>query len=254
LCVAALLLLALSLRAPATWRVNRKQLSVLALAGLALAAHFATWIASLEYTTVAISTLLVATTPVWTAAYEAIVRRRPLTPPAALAFVTGGAGVAAVVGFNHTPPPVAHHEALGAALAIAGSVAFAAYLILVREVRGELGTQTIVTHTYAWAAVVLVALAALAHEPPPPLANAAAWGGIVGMALISQLLGHTAMNASLRWFTPSSVSFSNLLEPPLAAAMASAIFHESVAPLAIAGAAVLLASLAVVLHEEPMAA
>jgi drug/metabolite transporter (DMT)-like permease len=254
LCVATLVLLALSLRAPATWRVDRKQRIVLFFAGLALAMHFATWIASLEYTTVAVSVLLVATTPIWTAAYDAIVHRRPLTRLAAVAFFIGGAGVAAVVGFDRTPPPVAHHEVLGAALAIAGSIAFGGYLILVREVRAALTTQTIVTHTYAWAAVALVLLAALAHQPPPAIGNATAWSGILGMALISQLLGHTAMNASLRWFTPSAVSFSNLLEPPIAAAIAFAVFHEAVAPLAIAGAVAVLAALAIVLREEPRTA
>ena len=41
----------------------------LAWAGLALAAHFACWIASLRYASVAVSTLLVCTTPVWTEAF-----------------------------------------------------------------------------------------------------------------------------------------------------------------------------------------
>ena len=251
LCIAALVLLLLSLRAPSTWRVSPRNAFFLACAGLTLAVHFATWIASLQFTSVTVSTLLVATTPIWTAAYDAIVRKRPLTPLAALAFVTGGAGVAAVVGFNRTPPPIAHHETLGALLAIAGGVAIAAYFILVRDVRAQLDTRTIVTHTYGWAAVVLVAAAAFAHQSPPALADASAWGGIVAMALISQLLGHTALNASLRWFTPSAVSFSTLLEPVVAAVLALLIFGEAIAPLAVAGAVVLLISIAVVLREEP---
>ena len=48
-------------------------------AGIALAVHFATWISSLDYTTVAVSTLLVATTPIWTAIYDSAVHRRHLS-------------------------------------------------------------------------------------------------------------------------------------------------------------------------------
>jgi drug/metabolite transporter (DMT)-like permease len=70
------------------------------------------------------------------------------------------------------------------------------------------------------------------------------------MALISQLLGHTAINASLRWFSPSAVSFATLLEPVIAAVLAFGIFGEAVPRLAVVGAAILLASIAVVLREE----
>jgi drug/metabolite transporter (DMT)-like permease len=229
-------------------------MQILAFAGLALAVHFATWIASLQFTSVAVSTLLVATTPIWTAAYDAIVLKRPLTRLATVAFVTGGAGVCAVVGFNRAAPPIAGHELLGALLAIAGSIAIAAYFILVREVRAQLDTRTIVTHTYTWAAVLLVAAAAVAHQPAPAAHDTIAWGGIAAMALISQLLGHTALNASLRWFSPSAVAFSTLLEPVVAAALALLVFGEGVAPIAVAGAVVLLASIAVVLREEPRVA
>jgi drug/metabolite transporter (DMT)-like permease len=47
------------------------------------------------------------------------------------------------------------------------------------------------------------------------------------MALISQLLGHTSLNAALRDFAPSTVAMSTLLEPVFAAALAAAIFHET---------------------------
>ena len=240
-----------ALRPPAKAPATRRDNVLLAIAGLALAAHFAGWIWSLEYTTVAISTLLVACTPIWTALYDAIVLRRPISPLAMGAFATGALGLAAIVGFNHTPPPVSGHSLLGAALALGGSVAIGAYFLLVREVRAALDTRTIVTRTYSWAALVLVVAAVATRQAPPAFGDLPAWGGIVAMALISQLLGHTALNASLRWFTPSAISFTTLIEPVVAALLALAIFGEAIAPLAIAGAAILLVSIGVVLREEP---
>jgi drug/metabolite transporter (DMT)-like permease len=252
LCVAALVLLAIAAirKSLQTQPPTQRQASILAAAGLALAIHFGSWIASLEYATVAVSTLLVATTPIWTALYDAFARGRPLSRPAAIAFFTGGAGLLAIVGFNRAVPPVGGHTVLGAALAVIGSVAMATYLIVVRDARKTLGTRTIVTRTYTWAAIFLIAAAAIARQPFPGLTDATAWGGIFGMALISQLIGHTAINASLRWFSPSAVSFTNLIEPVAAAGLALLIFGETLSPLAIAGAIVLLASIAVVLREE----
>lgn len=219
-------------------------------AGGVLAAHFATWIWSLEYTSVAVSTLLVATTPIWTALYDSTVYKRHLSLPAWAAFAVGAVGLVLVVGFNATHPPIAGHEILGGALALAGAVAIGAYFVLVREVRHSYGTRGIVTRTYSWAALTLLVASLAAHQMPPPVADGKAWGGIIAMALISQLLGHTALNASLRWFSPSAVGMSTLLEPVTAAVLALFIFGETLTPLAIGGGVLVLLAIGVFLLEE----
>ena len=251
LCIAALMLLLIAAVHRTRETPTRAQRTVLWIAGAALAVHFGTWIASLDYTTVAISTLLVSVTPLWTALYDALVRGRRYPIAVPLAFVGGIVGLALITSGKHSPPPVPGHAVLGAALALAGSVAFAAYLLLVREVRAALGTRTIVTHTYTAAALALVVAAATAHQAPPGMHAYSAWGGIIAMALISQLLGHTGMNAALRWFSPSAVSFSTLLEPVFAAVLALVIFGETLSALAVAGACVLLASIGAVLWIAP---
>lgn len=231
-------------------RVDRRANVVLCASGIALAVHFATWIWSLQYTSVAVSTLLVASTPIWTSIYDALVHRKPLSRVATLALLCGGAGLVLVVGFDRAPAPQPGHELLGAMLALVGSVAIGAYFLAVRTVRDRVDTAGIVTRTYSWAALALVIAALVAHQPPPPLHATAAWAGILAMALISQLLGHTALNASLRWFSPSAISFSSLIEPVIAAVLALIIFHEALAPIAILGGVVLLAAIAVFLRED----
>jgi drug/metabolite transporter (DMT)-like permease len=252
LTIAALALLALAaIRRPekraALWRRDR---TIFALAGLALAIHFAAWIWSLQYTSVAISTLLVATTPIWTAAYDALARGLRLSALAFLSFGAGAAGLVMVVGFSVAAPPVPGQAVFGAALAVAGAIGIAAYFILIREVRASFGTRVIVTQTYTWAAVVLIAAAVAAHQPPPPLSDTTAWGGIVAMALISQLLGHTAMNSALRWFSASAVAFTTLVEPIVAALLALAIFGERLTAIALAGGLLVLAAIGVFIREE----
>ena len=251
LTIATLVLLAIGALRRSHERLHTtRERAIFFAAGIALAIHFAAWIWSLEYTTVAISTLLVATTPIWTALYEAIVRGRRLSRPATIAFATGALGLIMVVGFDRTSPPHPGHEIFGAALALLGSFAIGAYLLLVREVRDQFSTRAIVTRTYGWSAIALIAGAFAAHQPPPSVHAKAAWGGIIAMAFASQLLGHTGLNAALRWFTPSAISFSTLVEPVFAAALALIVFGEAVSPLAIAGGIILLGSIAVVLREE----
>jgi drug/metabolite transporter (DMT)-like permease len=215
-----------------------------------LAVHFATWISSLDYTSVAVSTLLVATTPIWTALYDSLVHKRHLSPIAYGAFAVGAAGLVLVVGYNTTRPPIAGHPYLGDALAIAGAIAIGAYFILVREVREQFGTRAIVTRTYSWAALALLIGSLSAGQYPPAFTDAKAWGGIVAMALISQLLGHTALNASLRWFSPSAVAMTTLLEPVTAAVLALFIFGETLTPIAVGGGVLVLLAIGAFLREE----
>jgi drug/metabolite transporter (DMT)-like permease len=253
LCIAAVALLALSAIQGERAVVNRRERNILIAGGFFLAVHFAGWVWSLEYTSVAVSTLLVATTPIWTALYDSVVRGSHLSRLAWGAFALGGVGLAVLVGFNRTAPPIGGHALAGAILALVGAFAIGAYWILIREVRDALSTRTIVTRTYSWAAVALVLAAFAARQPLPSAHDGLAWGGIAAMAVFSQLLGHTAMNAALRWFSPSAIAFTTVIEPVIAALLALAIFHESLTTIAVLGGLLVLAAIAIVLREESLA-
>jgi drug/metabolite transporter (DMT)-like permease len=227
------------------------------LAGVALAIHFGTWIASLSYTSVAVSTLLVTTTPIWTEAYDSIRFRRAPTTGFGVSLVLALAGVATIA-FSHpaVPAPIAGHALLGDGLALLGSIAIGAYLIIVRDagtVPGEaqrLGTRQIVARTYGWAAIALVAASFVAHQGPPALSDTMAWAGILAMALVSQLLGHTALNAALRDFTPSVVALTTLLEPIVSAVLAAIVFRETLSWQAAAGGIAILSAVGAMLRAS----
>jgi len=216
----------------------------LVVAGLLLALHFATWIGSLDFASVAISTLLVCTTPVWTELYT-VLRRRRVDPYAAASILGALAGVAIVVG-----APDRANTPLGIALALAGAVAIAAYLLVVRATDARYDTLAVTSRTYAYAAVALLAASALAHDHAPPLGDLRAWGGIVAMALLSQLFGHTALNAAVRVLSATFVSTMTLLEPVIAAVLAAWLFAERLGATTAVGAVVILAAIGVALRGE----
>jgi drug/metabolite transporter (DMT)-like permease len=238
-------------------KIGRRAEFAFALAGAILALHFATWIGSLRYTSVAISTLLVCTVPLWTEIYDSAADRRL---PALAYFVSLAlalAGLITMAAEHATPAPVPGHALLGGGLALLGSFAMAAYLIIVRNVGAQpadgrpFPTRQIVGRTYAWAALALILLATVLRQGPPRAADTSAWLGIGAMALISQLLGHTGLNAALRTFSPSTVGFATLLEPPTAAVLAAAFLHEPLTLLTVTGGAFVLVAVAVTLRYAP---
>ncbi len=255
LTIAAILAALVVLAARRNVPIGPRRELALAFAGVALAVHFATWIASLLYTSVAISTLLVCTSPLWTSAYDVLVERKPPSRAFLGALQLAAIGLVAIALQHAAPAPVAGHALLGDLLALAGAFALAVYFIIVRAAgivpaQGDpLSTPAIVVRTYAWAAVALCIVALAGHESPPSLSNLPSWGGIVAMALISQSLGHTGMNAALRNFKPSVVALSTLLEPPIAAVLAALLFNEALTIQTIAGGVAILAAVAITLRE-----
>ena len=213
-------------------------------AAVLLALHFATWIASLDYASVAISTLLVCSTPVWTELY-AVLRRRSVDPYAAASILGALAGVAIVVG-----APDRANTPLGIVLALLGAVTIAVYLLIVRDVDARYDTLAVTSRTYAYAAVFLTLGALAVHDHLPPAGDVRAWGGILAMALLSQLFGHTALNAAVRVISATLVGTMILLEPLIATLLAAWLFGERLGAATAIGAIVILAAIGIALRGE----
>ncbi len=216
-------------------------------AGLLLAFHFATWIGSLAFTSVAIATLLVCTAPLWLAIYDLVVHRRTIRA-APIAFGIAAIGLVLVVGI---PAHARATDVLGEALALVGSLAIAGYLVLVRDC-GSYTTLAVITRTYGYAAIALVLAALVARQAPPPLANTSAWAGIAAMAFVSQLIGHTGLNIAVRRISAVLVAMTTLLEPVVAAVLAALLLHEALSAFAIAGGMLVIAGIVVLVWGEQM--
>lgn len=216
----------------------------LLLAGVALAVHFGTWIASLQFASVAVSTLLVCSTPVFTEAWTSA-RTRTWRPLAAGSIALAAAGVAIVAGVpSRTETP------LGIALALCGAAAMAVYLLLVRASDVRYTTLAVVGRTYPVAAIALAIAATVAHDGFPGAQASGAWAGIFALALLSQLFGHTALNAAVRVLSATFVATTTLLEPLIAAIAAAFVFGERPAPFTAAGGIVILVAISLAIRAE----
>ncbi len=220
----------------------------LLLAGLALAVHFGTWIASLQFASVAVSTLLVCSTPVFTEAWTAA-KTRTWRPLAAGSIALAAAGVAIVAGL-----PGRSDTPLGIGLALCGALAMAVYLLLVRASDARYSTLAVVGRTYPVAALALTGAAVLTHDGFPGVHASGAWAGIFALALVSQLFGHTALNAAVRVLSATFVSMTTLLEPAIAAFAAALVFGERPGPFTAAGALLILIAIALAIRAEPATA
>ncbi len=189
----------------------RREAALAAAAGLCLALHFATWIASLEYTTIARSVLLVSTAPIWVAVAEFLLGRGAPAMPTILALACASVG-AVVVGTDGLAGPATR----GDLLAVAGAVAMAAYLMLSREAQRKLSFRAYLGIAYG-AAAALLWLAVLAMGTPAAGFGASTWWALAGMAVVSQLIGHSGYNWSLRQLGPLFVAVALVGEPVIAA-------------------------------------
>jgi drug/metabolite transporter (DMT)-like permease len=207
-----------------------------ALAGAFLAAHFATWIPSLSYTSVASSVALVATQPVWAAI---IARWRGEAVPAATWWGIGLA-VAGTVVLSGVDLQVSTRALFGDVLALAGGVLAAAYVTVGAEVRRTVPTTVYAAVCYAVAAAVLAAVC-LAGRQPLTGYDATTWWALAAMVVGPQLLGHTLVNRVLRTTSPTLVSVAILFEIVGAAVIAWLAFDE-VPPASAVPAGILIAA------------
>ena len=175
--------------------------------GALLAAHFATWVPSLSFTTVASSVALVATQPVW----AALIARRRGEPIARSTWVGIALALAGTVVLTGVDLSISGRALFGDLLAMVGGMFAAAYVTVGAEVRRHVSTLSYALACYATAAALLLALCVAARQPLTGF-DPNTWLAIGGLVLGAQLLGHTLVNFVLRSISPTAVSVAILFE------------------------------------------
>ena len=211
------------------------------LAGIFLALHFAAWISSLGYTSVASSTALVATNPVWIALVSWLVFRERLANwlVIGIAAAIGGSALIFFSDVQHATNTASDHSLLGNLLAVIGSLTVCGYLLIGRKLRATISLLPYIWLVYSAAALTLMLTAAFNGVALFGYSTLA-WSCLIALALGPQLLGHTAFNWALKHVSATFIAIAILGEPIGSALLAWLIFDERFAPLQLAGFCLLL--------------
>ena len=212
------------------------ELSLGLVSGLFLAVHFATWISSLEYTSVASSVVFVSTGPLWVALLSPMLLNERLRRAAIIGLglallggtVIGLADACTWSGGLECPDlsqVMKGRSMWGNFLALAGAWAVTGYLIIGRKLRAKMSLIPYIFVVYGMAAIGLIVLMLAAGQLPFGY-EAKTYGWIFLLAAIPQLIGHSTYNWALRYLPAAFVAVTTLGEPIGSAVLAFFILSE----------------------------
>ena len=214
------------------------------LAGGFLALHFGFWIASLQQTSVITFVVLVTTNPLFVGLASPLVLRERVSAAtwAGIGIATVGAGLMAAEDLG---------EGLGALAgdlyALLGAAFGACYLMIGRRARPQMSWSGYVGVVYSVAAVLLVASVVVAREPFTGYSTKTFL--MLGLlAVVPQLVGHSAINWSLAYVPAALVAVAILGEAVGATILAAIVLQETPSVLEIAGALLVLTAVYVALR------
>jgi len=225
-----------------------RDLGLAATSGLFLAVHFATWIYSLEMTSVAISVVLVNTAPLWVGLLTPLVTRERLAPATIFGIVMSVIG-AMGIGWGLESDGGSSNDLLGGVLATIGAVGLAVYLLIGRNLRRRHSLGVYVTVCYGAAASYLW-LAALGTGQQVAGFSPPTWLYLIALALVSQILGHTTNNWALRFFSASMIAVALLGEPICSTLLAYVLFDETLTAVQVGGAGLILVGIYLAARAE----
>jgi drug/metabolite transporter (DMT)-like permease len=232
-------------------RLGAREIRLGLLSGAFLALHFATWVTSLEYTTVASSVVLVTTTPLWVAIFSPLFLKERLDRVViyglAIALVGGtvvGLSDACTLGRGGLACPSLGTFFQGRAmwgnfLALVGAWCAAGYFMIGRGLRSRVSLQTYTEGVYGTAGLILLALVGVTRQALVGFApQTYLW--LACLAIIPQVIGHSTYNWSLRYLPVTIVSVSLLGEPVGSTILAYLLLGETPTVVKLVGGALIL--------------
>jgi drug/metabolite transporter (DMT)-like permease len=212
------------------------------LAGLFFGADLALFNTAVMVSSAANATLLGTNAPIFVALGGWLLYRERPTRSFWAGFALSFAGMLAIVGMDLVRHP---QLGLGDAFAILGAACYAGYLIYVRNSRRELDALTFSAISVLTAAVFLLLVCLVMRTPlwgyPPQ-----SWWALIGLALVTQVVGHLAVAHSLGKLPVSVTSIVLLGQAPITALLAVPLLGEPLTALQITGGLLVLAGIYVV--------
>lgn len=222
------------------WRkITQKQLVYIFLSALFLSLHFVTWFASLNYTSVASSTVLVNTQPFFVILFGFIIWRQPVSKSGL--FSIGLALIGTTI-LSWGDFSLGGDSLWGDCLALIGAIFIAIHYLFTSHLRHEMDTVPYTTLLYGFATLIL-ALAVLIGGYSFVGYSVNDYMVFFGLALFCTILGHTLFSWCMKYLSASSVSLSVLGEPVIAAVIAYILLGESFSGSQLLGSILVLISI-----------
>ncbi|WP_227397108.1 DMT family transporter [Jeotgalibacillus aurantiacus] len=219
--------------------LTRKDWVLTCIAGIFLAFHFILWFESLQYTSVASSTVLVTMQPLFAFVGAYFFFGERFTPGAVVAAVIAISG-SVVIGFGDFR--VSGLALWGDVLALVSCALVTAYLLFGQSVRKRLSLLTYTFILYSISSMVLFVYVLLKGESLGPFPQQE-WILFISLAILPTLLGHSLFNWSIKWVSTTVISMAILFEPVGATIFAYLILNEGVSLSQAVGGSIILAGL-----------
>ncbi len=230
------------------WRkLDRNRWLLLTVSGIVLAVHFYTWITSLALTSVAASTVLVATNPLFVGLISHFFLGDRLTRSVLTGLIVAIAG-SVLIGISGVGQGT--HQLAGDLLALTGALAVAIYLLIGRRLRAELPLLAYIFPVYGMAAAVLMGMALILGTPLGSY-TPTAWLWLVLVALVPQILGHSSFNWALGHFPATYVALAALTEPVGSTLLAWTVLQEPPPLITVIGGSLTLIGIGIALRRPP---
>ncbi|OCA81418.1 DMT family transporter [Pseudobacillus wudalianchiensis] len=209
------------------------------IAGVFLAFHFILWFESLNYTSVASSTVLVTLQPLFAFVGTYFIFKERFTLGA---LIGGGVAIAGsfIIGWGDLR--VSGQALYGDVLALIACALITGYLLFGQIIRKRMSLITYTFIVYFNCTIVLFFYVLFKQEAFYPY-PAKEWLYFFLLAVLSNLLGHTLFNWAIKYISTSAVSMAILLEPIGASILAWWLLREKLMTAQIVGGAIVLAGL-----------
>jgi drug/metabolite transporter (DMT)-like permease len=212
------------------------------IAGAFFATDLALFNTAVMVSSAANATLLGTNAPIFVALGAWLLYRDKPTRIFWIGFALSFAGMVAIVGIDILRHP---RLGLGDAFAVAGSACYAGYLLYVRRSRQSIDALTFSAISGVTAAATLLVIC-LAIGTPLHGYPAKSWGAMIGLALITQVVGHLSVAYALGRLPVSVTSIALLGQAPITAVLAVPLLGEHLSLLQAFGGGLVLTGIYVV--------
>ncbi len=209
---------------------NRKHLLMGMLGGLFLSLHFSFWISSLKFTSVASSVVLVATNPIFVGIFSYLFFKEKQPTELILGIILSFSGsIILAVGDSGLQGLAVQNPSflLGDILAFLGAIMASGYLVVGSKLREEMDVLSYTSMVYTFSAFFLL-IASISLGLPFAGYKQSSYFYMVLLAIVPQLIGHTAFNWALKHLKASMVAITILGEPIGASILAYIILGETI--------------------------